>query len=78
MVEGLLELLDILEELTGKRSKIKFSKWRPSDQKVYISDITKAREKLRWTPKMSPPEGVKRLVNWVLENKQLFKQKQKR
>lgn len=69
---SLLELLDLLEELTGKRSKINFSNWRPSDQKVYISNISKAREKLGWTPKTNPHEGVKRLVNWVLENKQLF------
>lgn len=69
---SLLELLDILEQLTGKRSKINFSNWRPSDQKVYISNITKAKEKLGWIPKIDPQEGVKRLVNWVLENKQLF------
>ncbi|MGQ9543667.1 MAG: hypothetical protein ACUVTM_06265 [Candidatus Bathyarchaeia archaeon] len=49
-----------------------FSKWRSSDQKVYISNIAKAKEKLGWTPKINPHEGVKRLVNWVLENKRLF------
>lgn len=70
---SLLELLDLLEQLTGKRAKMNFSKWRPSDQKVYISNITEAKEKLGWTPKTNPKEGVKRLVNWVLENKQLFR-----
>jgi CDP-paratose 2-epimerase len=69
---SLLELLDLLEQLTGKRSKVNFSNWRPSDQKVYISNITKAKEKLGWAPKINPQEGVKRLVNWVLENKQLL------
>jgi len=70
---SLLELLDMLEQLTGKRSKITFSNWRPSDQKVYVSNISKAKEKLRWSPKVSPKEGVEKLVNWVLENKRLFK-----
>jgi CDP-paratose 2-epimerase len=70
---SLLELLDMLEQLTGKRSKITFSNWRPSDQKVYVSNISKAKEKLRWGPKVSPKEGVEKLVNWVLENKRLFK-----
>jgi CDP-paratose 2-epimerase len=69
---SLLELLDMLEQLTGKRSKITFSNWRPSDQKVYVSNISKAKEKLGWRPKISPKEGVEKLVNWVLENKQLF------
>ncbi|MES4787405.1 MAG: hypothetical protein C4294_18165 [Nitrospiraceae bacterium] len=69
---SLLELLDMLEQLTGKRSKITFSNWRPSDQKVYISNISKAKEKLGWTPKVSAKEGVKKLVNWVSENRHLF------
>ena len=70
---SLLELLDMLEQLTRKRSKITFSNWRPSDQKVYVSNISKAKEKLRWSPKVSPKEGVEKLVNWILENKRLFK-----
>jgi len=43
---SLLESLNLLEEITGKRAPIKFSDWRPSDQKVYISDISKAKEEL--------------------------------
>lgn len=70
---SLLELLDLLEELTGKRSKINFSDWRQSDQKTYISNTSKAKQKLGWTPKVSPKEGVKRLVDWVLRNRELFK-----
>jgi len=69
---SLLELLNMLEQLTGKRSKITFSDWRPSDQKVYVSNILKAKEKLRWSPKVNPKKGVEKLVNWVLENKNLF------
>jgi len=70
---SLLELLDLLKQLTGKRSKVNFSNWRPSDQKVYISNISKAKEKLGWNPKVCPKEGVEKLVNWVSENKNLFK-----
>jgi CDP-paratose 2-epimerase len=69
---SLLELLDILEVLTGKRSVISFDDWRPSDQKVYISDIAKAKRELRWTPEVSPKEGVKNLVVWIEKNKNLF------
>jgi len=70
---SLIELIGLLEKLTGKRSKIRYSDWRPSDQKVYISDISKAGEKLGWSPKVAPKDGVKKLVSWVLENAQLFK-----
>jgi len=69
---SLLELLDLLEGLTGKRAKISYENWRPSDQKVYISDISKVKEKLRWNPRVGPREGVNKLVEWVRENKGLF------
>jgi len=70
---SLLELLDILEELTGRRSKVRFADWRPSDQKVYISDISKAKKALEWEPMIAPQEGVRRLVDWVEKNKDLLK-----
>ncbi|RKZ27500.1 nucleoside-diphosphate sugar epimerase [bacterium] len=69
---SLLELLDMLEKLTGKRTEVRFSDWRPSDQRVYISRIEKIKEELGWEPCISPEEGVKRLVEWVEENKNLF------
>ena len=70
---SLLELLDLLELLVGKRPKISFADWRPADQKVYISDISGASEKLGWKPKVSPEEGVRRLVSWVSNNLDLFR-----
>ncbi len=69
---SLLELLDMLKKFMGKSSKIKFDKWRTSDQKVYISDISKAKKLLNWTPKISPKEGLKILVNWAKDNIKLF------
>ena len=69
---SLLELLDLLEELTGNRSKITFDDWRPSDQKVYVSDISKVREVLGWEPKVKPREGVEKLVRWVEESKKIL------
>jgi len=69
---SLLEFLEVLEKETGKRSKISFRDWRPSDQKVYISDISNVRERLGWAPKISPQEGIRRLVEWVGDNKRIF------
>lgn len=70
---SLLEFLDILERETGKRSKVTFSDWRPSDQKVYISDISKVKKELDWEPKINPKEGMKKLISWVKENKDAFR-----
>lgn len=69
---SLLELLEMLEKEIGGKIKVGFSDWRPSDQKVYISDISKIKEKLDWEPKVKPEEGVKKLIEWVRENKKLF------
>ena len=71
-VMSLLELLSYLEEMTGNKPEISFADWRPSDQKVYISDITKANKVLEWQPKVSPKEGVRKLYDWVIANKHIF------
>lgn len=70
---SLLEFIGILEADTGIKMKYKFGDWRPSDQKVYISDITKVSGKLSWKPRVRPAEGVNLLVEWVKANKELFK-----
>jgi CDP-paratose 2-epimerase len=62
---SLLELLDALEKNTGRRLDPAFSEWRPSDQRVYISDIARVTKALDWAPKVSPEEGVRRLAEWV-------------
>lgn len=69
---SLLELLELLKELTGKQSKISFGDWRPSDQRVFVADITKAEQELGWSPKINPKDGIGKLVNWVNENKSLL------
>lgn len=69
---SLLRLLDLLEKLTGKRSKLSYSDWRPSDQKVFVADISQAKKALGWEPKVSPEEGVGRLVEWARANLDLF------
>ena len=68
------ELVDLLEEISGKKfKKVSFSNWRPGDQKVYISDISKAKKEFGWQPLVSPKEGVKKLFNWISQNKTLIK-----
>lgn len=69
---SLLEFLDFLEKDLSKKPEIKFADWRPSDQKVYISNIEKIKNELNWQPKTSFHEGVRKLINWVKENKELF------
>jgi CDP-paratose 2-epimerase len=69
---SLLELLDILKKQTNKQVSVKFKNWRIADQKVYISNIDKAKSLLNWSPKVTPIEGVKKVIEWVSQNLHLF------
>lgn len=62
---SLLELLALIAQETGIRPPITYADWRPSDQKVYISDIRHACERLAWAPQVTPREGVRRLIEWT-------------
>ncbi len=69
---SLLEFIEQLGLLAGERPHYSFSDWRASDQKVYISDISKIKKELNWQPKISVKEGLGRLADWVKENKHYF------
>lgn len=61
---SLLELIAELERLAEHEIPVKFSDWRPGDQRIYVSDIRKATE-FGWQPAISKQEGVRRLVEWL-------------
>ena len=71
---SILELLDILEKILGKKIKVNFSKWRMGDQKVYISNNLRLKKIFGWEPLISPKVGIKKLMSWVYDNKKLISQ----
>jgi CDP-paratose 2-epimerase len=70
---SLLEFLDELELLTDRRPKVNFSDWRPSDQKVYITDTSKLEKILSWKIKTPVKEGLRKLTDWIRQNENFFK-----
>ena len=69
---SLLELVDLLSARTGRTITPAFADWRPGDQKVFVSDIAKAKRDFGWFPKVSATSGVDRLADWVLQEKALL------
>ena len=62
----------ILEKLFDKKINVSYSDWRPGDQKIYVSDYSKAKNFFNWEPEISPENGIEKLFRWVKENKILF------
>lgn len=69
---SLLELVRILERELGRTFQPSFADWRPGDQRVFIADISKAQERLGWSPRVSTEDGVVRLLDWIRANGRLF------
>ena len=69
---SLNECLDELEYITGRRSEVSYEGWRPSDQKVYVSDIEPTSLMLKWKPTVSPKEGLNLTHDWVKSNLHIF------
>lgn len=62
----------ILEELLGRRIDVRYSEWRPGDQPVYISDISKAKNELGWQPHVGVRESAERIYAWAKDNLELL------
>ena len=59
---NLIEVIDQIGELTGKRPQFTFSEWREGDQKYYVSDVEKARKELGWEPQIDFDRGLRDLI----------------
>lgn len=62
---SLLELFGILEEKLSIKMSYKQLPWRESDQKVFIAEITKAKEVLKWKPQILKEAGIKSMLSWL-------------
>ncbi|NND81206.1 MAG: SDR family NAD(P)-dependent oxidoreductase [Gammaproteobacteria bacterium] len=69
---SLLELLNYLREQLDKEITPAWDDWRPGDQPVFVCDLDRAQQLLRWQPTISVDAGVVRLIEWVGQNSELF------
>lgn len=62
---AILEVAQTLSGLLGKQGSIKASQeFRKNDIRHCFANISKAKEKLGWEPKVSLAEGLKELIEW--------------
>ena len=69
---SLLQLLDFLKQEMNLPTSTSSDDWRPGDQPVYVSDISKAKQEFDWEPKVEWKAGVGELVGWVRDNKEML------
>jgi CDP-paratose 2-epimerase len=62
---SLLELIDEIGELTGRKVDLRFEGWRQGDQRWYVSDTHSARAELDLPRPLGWRAGVARLAEWL-------------
>lgn len=73
-ITSIRECLQILSRLTGKKQDITITpEPRKGDLWYFVGDYSKAQKAFGWKPTVKPEEGLRKLVAWVEENKELFK-----
>ncbi len=67
------ELKPLVESALGRAvPDPAFSSMRPGDQPIFIADIARAQRDFGWAPRVSAPDGIHRLTDWVVANRNLF------
>jgi CDP-paratose 2-epimerase len=62
---SLLELIELIAELTGHELDYAFADWRPGDQPWYVSDIAALASAVGWKPKTPLSTGLVALERWL-------------
>ena len=66
-VISLLDLLDQIEVLEGKRPETAHEDWRTGDQRYYVSDTRRFEAATGWRPAVDARQGIERLHQWLRE-----------
>ncbi len=62
---SLLELIALIETLTGVAPEVRFAEPRPGDQRLYVSSTGKFTAATGWRPRVGVIDGVRRLLLWL-------------
>jgi CDP-paratose 2-epimerase len=68
---SLLQLLDEMRLVTGRKVELRFEDWRPGDQRWYVSNAHAARSQLGLPRPRVWRDGVARLAAWLAEDRGL-------
>ncbi len=61
---SVIDLIKAIEDFTGKMAKIKYIGKQKGDVRDTWADVSKAKERMNWRPRVNISKGVKRFVEW--------------
>lgn len=64
---SLIELFDLLNGFLNIELEYTHLPSRQSDQRVFVSDISKIKNAIKWYPKVTAKDGISKMLTWLLE-----------
>ncbi len=62
-------MISLIEKYTGCKAKVVHKPFHKADMKTTWADISKAKKILKWEPKVTFEQGIKKTVEWYLKNR---------
>jgi len=69
---SLIELMAMIQKMTGRKLETSFDAVRPGDQAVYVSNTLKLQQDTGWKPGITVPETLARIHQWWRQNREVF------
>ena len=66
-------MIELIEKNLGKKAKYKYLPFHKADIKATWANIEEAKKTIGWTPSVPLEQGIKKTVDWYVENKSWFK-----
>ncbi len=69
---SLLECIDVLQDILGRRPDVQFQPDRYGDLRYFVCNTEKAKKELGWASDIMPEDGIRRLVEWIRKEEDMF------
>ncbi len=69
---SLLQLMEMVEKMTGRKFDVQYEQPRPGDQLYYVTNFSKFAREAGWKPELSPRQTLQRIHEFWKKNRDLF------
>jgi len=69
---SILETIELIEKVTGKKLHYEMERARAGDQLFYVTDFEKLRRDTAWQPRVNVRQTLENMYHWWKRNRELF------